>query len=159
MMTSKRIKIWMILGFLGLSLGGCSGPDQPVPVEGKVTLDGEAVVGATVTFIPANGAGHPAVGQTDQAGVFHLTTYKKNDGAIPGEYKVVVAKMNAIEEPPSIDSGDNDAVLKHYQSLKSQKRSFLLPKRYADVAITPLNFTVPSKENADLALVSDRKAQ
>ena len=68
----------------------CNSPRPPVPVSGTVTLDGKPVEGATVTFhlIGDDKEGRPATGQTDKAGAFRLKTGNE-DGARPGEYKVV----------------------------------------------------------------------
>ncbi len=88
------------LGYLGcvLVLAGCGGaphdPNRPktVPVTGTVTHNGKPVEGATVTFMAQNPQGRGATGRTDEAGRFTLTTFGANDGAIPGEYRVKIAK-------------------------------------------------------------------
>ena len=89
------------LGFavaLATTLSGCS-PELPktAPVQGKVVFGtGKPLKNATVQFIPASGtAGSIANGTTDSDGRFELQTYiearrVKLDGAVPGQYKVVV---------------------------------------------------------------------
>jgi hypothetical protein len=90
-------RIWsLVIGHWTLViclLSGCSGPDRPqlVPVSGMVTLDGQPVEGATVTFTPTGG--RMAIAVTDAAGKFQLTTYDTNDGALIGEHRVTVAKI------------------------------------------------------------------
>jgi hypothetical protein len=141
----KRAVIWGLPAcWSALIALGCSGANSPVPVKGVVKLDGNPLAGATVTFMPAGDSGRPATGETDQEGVFRLTSLKKDDGAFPGEYRVVVTKIQAIDPPPPANSGEPDAVLKHYQSLKSQKRTALLPSPYASYLTTPLRCTVPT---------------
>lgn len=86
-------RILMFVGFSGLLLvaGGC-GSAAMVPVEGVVTLDGQPLDGAAVSFVP-DGAGRPAQGETDGAGKFKLSTAAAGPGVVPGKYKVGVSKM------------------------------------------------------------------
>src|SRR6266851_1354444 len=78
----------MAFVFVGM---GC-GTAKPVKVEGIVTLDGNPVEGAMVSFVPEGDEGRPASGLTGSDGVFHLTTLSPEDGAAPGIYKVIVVK-------------------------------------------------------------------
>lgn len=74
---------------------GCgSGNPSTVPVKGTVTLNGNPVDGASVTFVPEAG-GRPATGTTDASGQFTLTTFETGDGAPEGKYKVGVNKTSA----------------------------------------------------------------
>ncbi len=139
--------------WIALAALGCGGP-KPVPVEGVVKLDGQPLGGATVTFMSSEDSKRPATGYTDQAGVFHLTSFKNDDGAFPGEYRVLVTKIQAIDPPPDAHSGEPDAVLKHYKSLKSQERKSLLPGLYAGYATTPLRCKVPPDGKVVLELES-----
>src|SRR5205807_2290024 len=61
---------------LVLAQCGCGGKDRPVKLEGLVTLDGEPVEGAIVSFLPDEGAGRFAHALTAKDGSFRLTTYK-----------------------------------------------------------------------------------
>ncbi len=100
----RRVKDFWVFGvFAALSLlitTGCGGGTadvnrpQPVPATGTVTYNGEPVAGATVTLVPQD-EGRGAVGKTDASGQFTLTTYEAGDGAIPGSYRVTVAKTVA----------------------------------------------------------------
>src|SRR5436309_14322534 len=90
---------------------GCGGA-KPVKVEGTVTLDGQAVQGATVIFYPDNG-GPQASGLTDADGVFHLTTFNTGDGAIPGTHKVTVTKQKTKDDVTSgVKPDDADSMHK-----------------------------------------------
>jgi len=154
----KRGLIWGLPACLSALVAlGCGGADTPVAVKGVVKLDGNPLAGATVTFMPAGDSGRPATGETDPDGVFHLTSLKHGDGAFPGEYRVVVTKIQAIDPPPPTNSGEPDAVLKHYQSLKSQKRTALLPSLYASYQTTPLRCTVPTAGEVVLEIESKPK--
>jgi len=138
---------------VALSALGCGGV-TPVAVKGIVKLDGKPLAGATVTFMATDGAIRPATGYTDQEGAFSLTSLKNDDGAFPGEYRVLVTKMQAIEQPPDADAADPDAGLKHYQRLKSQKRTSLLPNLYANYETTPLRCQVPTAGEVVLEIES-----
>jgi hypothetical protein len=75
---------------VSLLLVGC-GDSVPAmaPVSGVVTVDGQPVEGATVTFVPEAG-GRPAIGLTNAEGKFTLETLKPGDGALVGKHKVTV---------------------------------------------------------------------
>src|SRR5437879_6432336 len=86
MLTPYRL----FLGFaLIVSMAGCSGNDRPVRQKVNVTLEGEPLAGVTVTFMSTANK-RPAWGTTDEEGSFELTTYAAEDGAVPGEYKIIV---------------------------------------------------------------------
>jgi hypothetical protein len=80
-------------------LAGCGakavGVDGTVPVKGTVKLKGAPLAGATVTFAPS-GSGRSASATTDPQGTFQLTTLKPGDGAMPGEYKVTISKLEPV---------------------------------------------------------------
>src|SRR5215470_12572106 len=81
-------------------VAGC-GRAKAVKTTGVVTLDGQPVDGAEVKFIPVDAAkGMLASGVTGSDGKFRLTTTNPNDGAIPGEYIVVVSLSERREAPP-----------------------------------------------------------
>jgi hypothetical protein len=80
----------LALAFLLLAWG--CGSAKPVKVEGIVLLDGKPVEGATVSFVPDGETGRPADALTGPDGVFRLNTFSPEDGALPGDYRVVVIK-------------------------------------------------------------------
>lgn len=83
---------------LAAALSGCSAElPKTALVQGKVVFGkGKPLKNATIQFIPvAETASHIASGTTDSDGVFQLQTYfesrrVRQDGAVPGKYKVVV---------------------------------------------------------------------
>ncbi|MCA9047617.1 MAG: carboxypeptidase regulatory-like domain-containing protein [Planctomycetaceae bacterium] len=89
--------------------GGAGAPPEPVyQVSGKITFDGQPVVGADVVFINAE-KNRSAFGRTNDAGEYRLTTFSSNDGAVEGKSVVTVSKYVAAvpEEPdPDIESED-----------------------------------------------------
>ena len=66
---------------------GCGRSDM-AKVSGTVTWQGKPVPDAIVEFVPANRPG--AVGRTDAAGRYSLTTLKPGDGAFVGPVRVIV---------------------------------------------------------------------
>ncbi|NLY02963.1 MAG: carboxypeptidase regulatory-like domain-containing protein [Rhodopirellula sp.] len=90
------IRIFLALGTFGILtvVAGCgSGRPETAAVSGKVTLDGEPVEGATVALFHPDG-GQPARGVTDASGAFVLTTFEAGDGALLGQHKVTVSKID-----------------------------------------------------------------
>ncbi len=87
--------------FLGVLFGllltaGCGGSAySTAPVSGQVTLDGEPVENATVTFTPIGGAselGPGSTGRTDAAGNYSLELVgEESPGAIVGTHRVTMA--------------------------------------------------------------------
>lgn len=78
------------------SIVGCGGDGiQRVPIQGVLTGKGEPVAGATVQFIPADGAPDVGgLGQTDTEGKFTLISSRQKDTGIPpGKYKVRVTRL------------------------------------------------------------------
>lgn len=76
-----------------LPCGGC-GPAAAVntttiPARGKVTYKGQPLVQGTVIFEP-DGAGKEARGEIRPDGTFVLSTYKTDDGAVPGVHHVSI---------------------------------------------------------------------
>ena len=136
-------------------LAGCGG--GLVPVAGTVTLDGEPVAGAKVTFIPA-GPGIPATGTTDATGRYELRIGSGRTGVPRGRYGVTVSKLKvstitqgearrvaatasagAVETEPTSDGLVQ--VIEH-----------VVPRRYADPATSGLEVDVISAGEQALAL-------
>lgn len=137
---------------------GCSAPrstDRPAtqPVTGTVTLNGTPVDGATVTFQPIDASGKAAVGLTDSAGTYVLTTFESNDGALSGSYKITVIKTEA----PAPSSGDATGEYVPPEALGPEARPAapknLLPEKYAATQSSELTATVKDGANTiDLPL-------
>lgn len=106
-------------------VSGCQRGPHCVPVTGKVTYQGAPVADAEVVFQPKEG--RPALGKSDEQGVFVLSTYGDKDGALLGDYQVTIVKNKSIPGP----AGDP------YPRVQNQ-----LPPRYAAPQTTPLTATV-----------------
>jgi hypothetical protein len=133
---------------LCLAATGCG--SKLVKVKGKVMLDGQPVEGAVVVFDGENGGGNPAAGQTDSDGVFHLGTFQPGDGAMPGEYKVLISPPPPITTSRPEGPG-MEAAMAAYAKIQEELRNnpqqpfgFNIAAKYRDPSQTPLRQTVPT---------------
>jgi hypothetical protein len=100
---------FMLAAPLLASLGcGGSGFATPEPVSGRVFFQDKPVEGARVTFLSTSEGGRSASGTTDSQGNFSLTTFKRNDGAIPGDYVVTISKFEGQSGGGPIDISEGD---------------------------------------------------
>lgn len=94
----KRYKVY-ILCLFGVALGCVDDkPYELAPVRGKVTLDGEVIEGAVVSFQPRStgsfNVGPGSTGKCDKTGFFELTTIKREPGAVVGKHRVRIYSAN-----------------------------------------------------------------
>lgn len=92
--------------FCLVTVGCDSGP--PVgTVTGTVTMDGEPVDNALISFVPQEG-GTTATGKTDANGNYELHRLS-GPGAVVGTYKVVVTTVKEpAEAAPEVATGSED---------------------------------------------------
>jgi hypothetical protein len=160
--SSAILTAWVILvGF------GCGSKDQPIPLEGTVLLDGQPVAGAIVSFLPDERGGRFATGTTAQDGSFRLTTYKENDGALAGDYRVTVTLIpddedQGKEKPDAAaaqkaENGKNlmAAMMKIAAARQKALEKSPVPALYRDGGRTPLRQIVPAKGKVVFALKRD----
>jgi hypothetical protein len=139
-----------------------------VPVEGVITLDGQPLERATVSFIPQKGKGPSASGLSGSDGSFRLTTYSTGDGALPGEYKIVVTQSE-VESTEVVGVGPNnpqamiDAMKKHNDAITKKGKGATAPPKakkskipdaYTKESTTPLKQQVPAGGPVKLELRS-----
>ena len=135
--------------FLGFTAIGCGGGIKTNYVEGIVTLDGEPLSGASVTFIPVAEDGLTAGGFSDDWGVYRLSSVNGSGGrgALAGEYVVTVAKTKEVPLARPVKHDDGTET-------KTTSESVLAPI-YRERTKTPLKFTVKNGSNKiDLPLKS-----
>ncbi len=159
-------------------IAGCGESNPPTQkVSGTVTLDGTAVEGATVMFLPDDSSAEAAVGQTNSAGGYELTTFISGDGAMLGSYKIQVSKYETAQGGPSpydaaaepeldpnremteeeeIANMEKGYAAQANEMAKAQRQGARggssrpkndLPDKYAKVASSGLTFTVTEGEN------------
>jgi len=157
-------KCWCVgIWLFAVLIAGCGGKHTPVKVEGIVTLDDNPVEGATIHFLAAREGkeGRQAFGTTDKSGTFLLNTLGREDGALPGAYKVVVFKYVPINpnlkipdfpKTPEGKAQRDDFLYKIYGDKPHTKN--ILPAKYSDVSTTPFAITVPTKGKVILELKS-----
>ena len=158
-MSGKIAAIPLVVAMCFLLIG-CTRTDRPAiaPVRGQVTYQGKSVAGASVAFL-CPGASRPAVGMTDEAGNYQLTSFEPNDGAMVGTHVVTVNKYStepetgvpAIEPPAggksttkAIENAMRQTAL---QIEKMDKERPLLPRKYADRSTSDLRKAVVDGDN------------
>ncbi len=152
---------WIVLAAIVVMVGSGCGRSRLTKVRGFVTLDGKPFDGAGVEFEPIGGHGQPARGITGSDGSFHVDTHVPDDGAWPGEYKVIISKH---EVDPAMfqqyDPSDPTAIQKMYAAdakARTKPRKHLVPAIYRDAEKTPLRWKVPDDNNKTLELTSTAK--
>lgn len=91
----------MLLG----STVGCGGNEDLAGVHGTVTMDGEPLEDALVTFAPVE-PGRPAAGRTDEQGRYELVFSRDAEGALIGEHMVSISTYNVVP-----GEGDSEKVI------------------------------------------------
>ncbi|MCA9229839.1 MAG: hypothetical protein KDA57_04250 [Planctomycetales bacterium] len=87
----------LLFVILVLSALGCGDSKGLVPVEGVVLIEGAPMPGGKILLTPY-GKGKPSAGMIQADGTFSLSTYSMNDGAKPGQHRVLVIDDTKIEE-------------------------------------------------------------
>lgn len=93
----RQLSLWIaLLGLVGLC--GCGGGGADVPdlggVTGKLTVNGQPLANAVVTFNPV-ADGRPSSGVSDSDGTYELMYTVDNAGATIGQHSVVVTAGGA----------------------------------------------------------------
>ncbi len=136
-------------GFLFLVLGileGCSDDDlgQRYSVSGRVVRQGQPVTKGTVNFMPVDPkAGRTATGAIQSDGYYSLTTKDQQDGALPGDYRVVVSLVDVDESKLERTPGGMPIL----NQPKKVKVKNLVSSKYSDPSQTVLKFKVETHSN------------
>ena len=95
-MTRNRLcYAFLILGVVASGCGGSDDTPELGTVSGTVTLDGDPVPNANVSFTPVEG-GRPSAGTTDEDGYYELMYSLNNPGALPGEHRVGITTATTV---------------------------------------------------------------
>jgi hypothetical protein len=146
-----------ILSILITTTSGCGGRDsrlpQLVPVEGTVTLDGDALSSAMVTFFPTGDTrGRGATGYTNEEGRYELRAPDGHAGVPVGEYRVTIVKL-------VMPDGSDFPVDSKIAPMDSPARQ-ILPDTYSDDRQTILTASVPEGgKEIDFPLASSPEAK
>jgi hypothetical protein len=134
-----------------LLLSGCSGGGIAglVSCEGIVSLNGQPLENASVTFIPTTG-NRSAGGMTNAQGHYKLST-NLNVGVLPGEYKVTITK--------SVPETEKDALLVQEMTAATEKNNGVIPASYDDVVVKYKSLTgkYGQQQNSDLIVTISNK--
>lgn len=156
MTRQRQLLILLLLTGIPISMAGCTSGDQgsskrPLiyKVTGKATYLGAPLIGAVVTFAPQEKQ-PAAVGRTNDAGEFAMTTYRSGDGAAAGEFKVLVMLVvSEAESTPqqahSTQPGSVSPGSAHSEEAAAKSSGSLLPAKYGDANETPLKAKVEPK--------------
>lgn len=118
--------------------GGVEAKPLPktVPVSGIVTLNGQPLVSATVTFIPEGQTkGIECQGITDESGQYALKQQHGSEGAPPGNYKVIISRLLRGDGTPLPKEGAGAGGI----------ATETLSRRYSDITKTKLTAVVPQE--------------
>lgn len=148
----KLFHFLIVLSLLCTVIGcGPSGNlDGVKPSSGIVTLDGQPLDEAFVSFLPEKVEGYEprsarAVSKAD--GTFQLMTLQANDGLYPGEYKVTVSKV-LVEEYTEAQK----KLLEEGKNVPPPKETELVPKIYTERSTTPLTVTIGPKGEKEIKI-------
>lgn len=104
-------KVWTVcsIALAASLLVGCGGGPAVVPVSGVVTLDGEPLPEAAVTFQPTaqSGASDGSYGKTDAQGRYALKLVTNDsEGAVLGKHRVMISLVKpSTDDSPSMETG------------------------------------------------------
>lgn len=136
----------LVLAWIAISLViGCSNEPEVIQASGTITINGEPLPKALVSFVPiAEGldSGHIATGLTDVEGRFELTFFSKS-GVCVGPNKVTIVDEPAPDEAREMTAEGDRLRKEHRDSLLNRP----IPPQYQSVGLTPLLFEVTSERN------------
>ncbi len=141
MSVSRLSACWMLFAVAAM---GCGSSDRVAvyPVRGKVLFDGKPMAGGgAISFVPmAAQKGKTAGGTIAEDGTFTMSTYAEGDGAMAGQFRVVITQ-SVWDEP--VNEGDSDAtpgaVVKPVETVPPNER---IPPIYSDIQNSPLTVEV-----------------
>lgn len=148
--SSYRLFMLFLLSLFATSVLSCSSQKNPlgaVKVTGQLTLDGQPVPWANITFFPKSEGTPVASGRTDEKGNFLLTPVGGvgGEGALAGEYLVYMTKSNLTEEQ-MYNLGDPKASLTSSSAGSAmpdyKEREDFFPKKYTKPQTSGLEATV-----------------
>jgi hypothetical protein len=134
------MRLWLgSVAILTLGLVGC-GSGTGIAVTGTVTLDGEVLPGALVTFRPADQKteGLGGAGTTGPDGKYTLRDARSGGGLAPGQYKVSISRRlrpDGSVPPPDVPPIESDA-------------RETLPPRYSDPQQSSLRANVSKEQTS-----------
>jgi hypothetical protein len=153
----RSLSCLMLTALLSSCSGGAGGDRLPThEVTGKVTLGGAPIADAAIIFSPVKEGQPVALARTDSQGAYSLTTYEAGDGAVAGDYVVLVSKGGGDSAQTATTSHEAYAARQTVTMHKPGGRgasaggsgsSSALPSKYANVQTSDLRVTVKEESN------------
>ena len=138
-----RATYLFLAGLLAAGAVGCGGdPFATAPVNGKVTLNGQPLADARITFQPTGSekdVGPGSAAMTDAEGKYNLKTVDGRRGATVGPHLVRISTLKFAENK-SLEDANHLIRLSHPESVAVPEK---VPLKYSKD--TPLTFTVPEE--------------
>lgn len=135
------------LGLLGLT--GCTGSDSNIGrVNGKVTIDGEPIEHALVSFLPSTG--RASMAWTDANGDYDLAYLQDKMGAVVGQHKVMIETKIVADANYNAATYSEDGPVaeeKPGKTVQNTGRKEMLPNKYCNRNETELTAVVEKGEN------------
>ncbi|MDR3232137.1 MAG: hypothetical protein LBT46_00460 [Planctomycetaceae bacterium] len=149
----KHIIIITLL-IVTLSIAGCGqrGLKGLSKVSGTITLNGQPLEGATISFSPQTPDTRGAAALSGAGGNFQVTTLHSNDGVQPGEYLISVSKIESEGILPAAEVRRIGA--KNYHPQRTQ----MVPEKYLKAETSDLKITVRKGRNDKLILTLEGEA-
>lgn len=120
-----------------LTLAGCGNSLGTVPITGKVMYQGKPLADGTVLYSPVDPNGRQGRGELKPDGTFVIST-NADQGAMPGEYKVVILALEPHPGEPGRDGTNPNAAPPKIE------RGFVIPEKYTTPEETPFQDQVDS---------------
>ena len=137
--TALRPFLLLLIGTLSLGCLGCGKSGLgTIPIRGKVTYQGEPLTFGEVLYNPVDETQRRARGIIQSDGTFQLTTLEKDDGALPGEYKISILAL----APHPGEPGRTPESETRGEIVQRIKRGYVIPERYVDPETSGLTDTV-----------------
>lgn len=135
--------------------GGCGRGQDPwagkrpkvVAAEGIVKHSGDPLAGATIVFVPESPDGLAASAITDSAGRFQLMAFPPQRGAVPGQYKILLTK---VEQVPIQKSAGSPAAA--HSDPGTAPPNQMLPEKYGNPQSSGLSADIPPEGKRDFLI-------
>ena len=152
-MTRKKFTQYIVFACVFVTMAGCG--THLTKVTGTVTLNGQPVEDAVLTFTQKSNLSIMATGKTNAQGKYSMMTFqggnKAIQGANPGEYVVSIVKKEE-DGPPKKDTSSMtvEEKISYEMSLTSggmMRKKFIyhVPQKYEIAERSGLTVEVPAK--------------
>lgn len=137
-MILSRIGAAVVIAVVSCAMTGCG--ERLYRVKGNVTFEGKPLSwGGSISFVPTGTVKIREAGSViNEDGTFELMTNKPGDGAMAGDYRVVIHQVTA-KEPKN--SGDNGKAASGLWLPHAER----IPAKYSDSYNSPLSAKVEAK--------------